>query len=372
MTARRVAALIVGGGPAGSPPPIRLARGGIRPELIERHEGPRDVVCGSFLGWDALAALQALGVDPWRLGARPIDRLRLVSGRRSVETALPRRAAGLSRRTLDLALLRSAGEAGAFLRLGVTVRAGDEDRRIRLDTGEEIDADILFLATGKHELRGLQRPLGRRKAEGAVGLRTSYPADPATAATLAGAIELHPFDGGYAGALLQEDGNVNLCLSVAAERIKAAGGIEPLMAQLACQAPQLGERIAAAEAAPWISVSNVPYGWRARATAPGLFRLGDQAAVIASLAGDGIAIALNSGISAADAHLSGRPASAYQPAFSRRAARPLGVAQALRWAAERPVPRRALVALAGAMPRTASWAARWTRIGEPAPLLSGR
>ena len=77
---RRTAALIVGGGPAGSATAITLARAGAMPVLIERSLGERDVVCGGFLGWDALAALQRLGLDVEALGARPIHRLRLAGG----------------------------------------------------------------------------------------------------------------------------------------------------------------------------------------------------------------------------------------------------------------------------------------------------
>jgi flavin-dependent dehydrogenase len=369
--ARAVPALIVGGGPAGSATAIRLAQGGVSAELVERQAAPHDMVCGSFLGWDALAALRQLGVDPAQLGAWPIRRLRLVTDKRVAEAALPRVAAGLSRRTLDHALLERAIAAGAQVRRGVTVRSADEGGLVRLDDGDEIAANTLFLATGKHELRGLQRPLASRAA-GAIGLRASFAPDPRTAAALADHIELHPFDGGYAGLLLQEDGRANLCLSVAADRLRSAGGISELLAQLAREAPRLGERIAAAGAEPWLSISNVPYGWRTAATAPGLFRLGDQAAVIASLAGDGIAIALTSGLAAAQAHLAGRSAADYQRAFASRAARPLAVAQGLRWAAERRLPRRVMVALAGAAPGAAGWAARLTRIGAPEPALSGR
>jgi len=371
VSARRVPALIVGGGPAGAAAAIRLAQSGVTAELIERQAGPHDVVCGGFLGWDALSALERLGVDPARLGARPIHRLRLVAGARSVEAALPRPAAGLSRRMLDEALLAQAAAVGARVRRGITARSGAEGGAVRLDDGEEIAAAALFLATGKHEVRGLQRPLGPRAA-GALGLRTSFAPDAATMAALERHIELHPFNGGYAGLLLQEDGCINLCLSVSAERLKNAGGVTEFLTEVAREAPRLGERIAAAGGEPWLSIGNVPYGWRARDTVPGLFRLGDQAAVIASLAGDGIAIALTSGLAAAEGHLSGRTAAAYQRAFAARAARPLAVAQGLRWAAERRLPRRLLVRVTGMAPGAAGWAARLTRIGEKDRALSGR
>ena len=359
---RIVEALVVGGGPAGSATALTLARAGIQVELLERQTGPHDVVCGGFLGWDALAALRRLGADPRALGARPIERLRLASGRRVVESRLPKAAAGLSRRCLDEALLGEAERGGAVVSRGLAVRGGDAaSLTVRLeDGGEVVGGAALFLATGKHELRGLARPLAKRSA-GAVGLRTSFHPDAGTEAALAGVIELHPFDGGYAGLLLQEDGQANLCMSVAAERLKG-GGIEGLLPELAGEAPLLGERIAAAAGAEWISVSNVPYGWRARGSADGVYRVGDQGAVIASLAGDGIAMALTSGVAAAEAFLRGKSGDLFQRGWAARSARPLRVAEGLRWAAERPGPRRAAMGVMGAVPGLAALAARLTRI----------
>ena len=137
---RRSSALIVGGGPAGAATAITLARGGAMPLLIERSPGDRDLVCGGFLGWDALAELQRLGLDPMALGARPIDKLRLVSGGRTVEASLPRKAAGLSRRRLDATLLLMAEEEGVAVLRGRTARALD-GHCLRLDGGEEMEAD---------------------------------------------------------------------------------------------------------------------------------------------------------------------------------------------------------------------------------------
>lgn len=353
----RSAALIVGGGPAGAAAAIALARGGAMPVLIERSSGERDLVCGGFLGWDALTALNKVGLDPAALGARPIHRLRLAANGRTVEAALPKAAAGLSRRRLDAALLHMAEEAGAAVLRGRTARALDGDC-IRLDDGSEMAADALILATGKHELRGIARETGRRPLS--AGLRTALPATPALTAALAGTIELHLYDGGYAGLLLQEDGMVNLCLSVAQERM--AGGREALLGQLMTEAPLLAERIGEAIPDQWEAIAGVPYGWRARATAPGCYRVGDQAAVIASLAGDGIAVALASGAAAARACLSGEPAEAYQQGFARRARRPIAIAEMLRHLAEHRFERTLMLGLAQ-VPGVANAAARLTRIG---------
>ena len=358
---RRTAALIVGGGPAGSAAAIALVRAGLAPELIERTAGPRDVVCGGFLGWDALAALTRLGVDAAALGARPIGRLRLISGKRRIEVALPRLAAGLSRRTLDEALLRTASAAGATVLRGRAVRAVELDaRRVRLDDEEEVEADRLILASGKHELRGAARPvdLGQHP----LGLRAAMRPGMRTRAELEGVIELHLYDGGYAGLLLQEDGSANLCLSASRERMKEAGGVDALVSRLAAELPSLAQRLDDGEAGPWSAVSGVPYGWRAQGGEDGVYRVGDQAAVIASLTGDGIAIALESGATLGLAIGRGKSAADFQRHWARRAARPVRIAEALRHAAERRPPRDALMTAFRWFPSLAPLAARLTRI----------
>jgi len=354
---RRAPALIVGGGPAGASAAIALARGGAMPVLIDRSPGERDLVCGGFLGWDSIASLKRLGIDPATLGAKPIHRLRLISGTRIVEAALPKAAAGLSRRRLDSALLRMAEEAGAAVLRGRAAR-GLDGHRLRLDDGEEMEGDAIFLATGKHELRGAAREIGKRPVS--VGLRAALTPSPEMARDLADTIELHLYNGGYAGLLLQEDGAVNLCLT--AGRGRLAGGPEALVAALARDAPLLAERLGEAHH-DWEAIAGVPYGWRARATAPGVYRLGDQAAVIASLAGDGIAVALASGAAAAHACLQGdgTGARAYQRAFAKRAKCPLAIADMFRHMAEAPVRRKLLMGLAK-VPGLAAAAAKLTRI----------
>lgn len=359
---RRTAALIVGGGPAGSATAIALARAGVEAELIERSEGRHETVCGGFLGWDALAALERLGLDPAALGARPIHRLRLVSAERSLEVDLPRMAAGLSRRTLDEALLGAAGKAGAAVSRGRAVRAADlPARRVRLDDEAELTAEALVLATGKHELRGAGRPVDISTRP--LGLRTALAPNPELDRALEGVIELHLYDGGYAGLLMQEDGTANLCLSVSRERLKEAGGIETLLARLADELPALAARLEAGEPSGWSAVSGVPYGWRASATLDGVYRVGDQAAVIASLAGDGIAIALESGVAAARAIAGGATAAQFQREWARRAHRPVALAEVLRRSAEHGGTRRAMMGLVGRFPALAPLAAKLTRIG---------
>ncbi|MFZ2996701.1 NAD(P)/FAD-dependent oxidoreductase [Sphingobium sp.] len=361
-----VPALIVGGGPAGAAAAIMLARAGMKPVVVDRSVGPHTCVCGSFMGWDALASLRELGIDAFALGARPITLLRVVANGQQVELPLPHGAAGLSRAVLDAALIEAAADAGAMLMRGRSVRAVDPvDRSIRFDDGARMAGDALFLATGKYDLRGLSRQDSAGREPPSVGLRALLPPACARQPDLAGTIELHLFDHGYAGLLLQEDGAVNLCLSVSRHRLAAAGGMAGLIDEIMRQAPALADRMGRVRPDHFDAVAGVPYGWRAQAVGPGIFRVGDQGAVISSLAGDGIAIALASGISAARAMLTSGPDAApdWQRAMRRGSRRPLGVADALRHGTSGPVGRAILMGLLNIAPGLGVYASLLTRIG---------
>ena len=94
--------------------------------------------------------------------------------------------------------------------------------------------------------------------------------------------------------------------------------------------------------------------------APALYRLGDQAAVIPSLAGEGVGIALASGIRAACAITAGEGGDIFQPRLAAALARPLRTAVGLSSLAARPAIARTTLALlpSAALPRLA----RLTRV----------
>lgn len=129
------------------------------------------------------------------------------------------------------------------------------------------------------------------------------------------------------------------------------------------EAPQLFDRLRASLPTKWDTVAGVPYGWRALQTAPGVFRTGDQAAVTASLVGDGLAIALSSGAGAGEAlAVHGTDAApAWQERFAHSQKLPLVLAETARAAAEARSSRRLMLPMLRAVPSFASAAARLTR-----------
>ncbi len=311
--------IVIGGGPAGAAAAILLSRAGARPIIYERQAAVGDALCGGFLSWTTLARLEELGVSPAMLGGHRVESVLVGVGKRTWRRALPDRAMGVSRHRLDGLLLAQARALGAEIRHD-TVRYRDDG--FQTSNGVPLQAESIFLATGKHDMPGLPRSRGRGDGDPYLGLRARFAASPDLCAELAGTIEMHMFPGGYAGLVRQEDGQANLCMAVRKSRLAGADGSPArLLAQLADGDTLLARRIAAMPPAERMdAIGHVPYGWSARATRPGLFRLGDQAGVIPSLAGEGIGIALASArLATAAWERDGSAGSvAYQRAFGAR------------------------------------------------------
>jgi flavin-dependent dehydrogenase len=355
--------LIVGGGPAGAAAAIHLARQGAQPLVLERTVEDPDLLCGGFLSWRTLDRLAALDIDARTLGGTPVDHVAIFASGRSARAALPGIGMAVSRLRLDALLRARAEAAGAIIRRGIAVRAV-EDGAALLDDGERIRPAAIFLATGKRDLRGLARDAPNAD-DPEIGLRLRLPPDPERSRLIGSAIELHLFPGGYLGLVLQEDGSTNACMAVRKSLLTQAGGsVHRLLAMLAERNPALAERLAGMETIASDAVGPVPYGWIARTAPPGIFRLGDQAACIPSLAGEGIGIALASAERAAamwhgQGGMGGQP---FQSAFASAVMRPIRMAALARDFATRSP------ALTGAMPYlmrapgVAAMLARLTRI----------
>jgi flavin-dependent dehydrogenase len=325
---QRADVLVVGGGPAGAAAAARLAAAARRVVLCERQAQPRPHVCGEYVSAAAAAELAQLGLVPASLGGRPLSHARIWGQGSQAVARLPAGGHGLSRGRLDRSLLTQAGRCGADVRRGVAVRLVERTRGnwiATLGDGSRIESPVVVLATGKHDLRGHGRPW--RRARPLIGFKMHCRLRADQAAALGDAVELFLYDGGYAGLQPIESGAANLCFITTAAGLRGGSAWAAALGHLRKMAPTLDFRLRDA-CLLWprpASIARVPYGYLCAdyAAADGLYRVGDQAAVIPSFTGEGIAIALRSARLMAAAVLAGESAERYAAGLRRDLQGPL-------------------------------------------------
>ncbi len=366
--------IVAGGGLAGAAAATSLAQAGREVTLIERATAPHDKICGDFLSTEAQSYLLSLGLDPAALGGHVITHVRLARGRKIITRKLPFQGLGLSRKILDEALLNHAAASGAVLRRGHLIRQLSTESGIKLSVSDlgELTPETLFLATGKHDLRGAKRDFAPPDL---VGFKMYFALSSEQTAALARHVELILFAGGYAGLQLVEQNRANLCLLVSPARLKRTGGTwAALLVDLCESAPHLATRLQGATAllAAPLTIARVPYGYIHAAAVPhkNLFRLGDQAAVIHSFTGDGMAMALHSAARASDFFLRGQTAPAYHQQLAQDVSGQMKTAGMLYKLLQMPLVQPAVFGATKLFPPLLAAAAGLTRIPETARLSS--
>ena len=356
--------LVIGGGLAGSMVAIRLAAAGRQVTLLEKESAAHHKVCGEFLSPEAVGYLNQVGINPLDLGAATIRFVRLSSKQRVMETDLPFTALSLSRFTLDEALLSRAQEIGCKVQRGAFV----EQLNIRdnlwfaqLRGGESVCAHTVFLANGKHDLRGWER--AHTGQVDLVAFKLHWQLDPAQAEMLREFIELFLFPRGYGGLSLVERDVANLCLVVRQAELRRIGGWQELLASVLDVNRHLKQRLQGAKAL-WdrpLAISSIPYGHLAGQPF-GLWCVGDQAAVIPSFTGDGMSIALHSAALATEMYLAGESAEQYNHKLHAQLSRGMSLATGLsRFIVTKAGRGLALIGLS-LFPNAMRWIAASTRI----------
>lgn len=314
-------ALIVGGGLAGAALGILLARHGRAAEILEQRAAPQHQVCGEFLSREAVEYLEQLGVPLRALGAVAIHAVRLHARTMIAACELPFPAMSLTRRALDEALLLLAAREGVVVSRGRRVDGlmrAEDGWRATLRDGATVTAPTAFLATGKHDLAGHRRPAGRQN--NLVAFKMYFRLSAEQQRALSGWVELFLFPGGYAGLQMVEGEMANLCLLVERSRLESCQKDWPtLLGHLWRSSTALAERLDGAQPllAKPLAISSIPYGMLPADARDGLWRLGDQAAVIPSFSGDGMSIALHSAHLAAEMYRRGSTAAEYAERLRR-------------------------------------------------------
>lgn len=379
--------VVVGAGLAGSAIAAALAQRGWDVLLLERDHFPRHKVCGEFLSPEAQATLQSLDLygavaatDPVALTHATVTTQR----GQTIAMELPGPAWGVSRFALDAALATAAQSQGAALRNGVTVKAfarNDDHYTIEIQEHSQVDkprpttvtARSLIMACGRHSTTALPpHPMPHARPL-AVGIKAHY-ADLAMPAQ----VELFLFPGGYAGLNPVEGGRVNLCLLLSYKAFKRAGqSVASTLEAITAWNPALGRRLAEGCLLPE-SVTTVAPVDTERPAVPwaNVACLGDTAAMLPPLCGDGMAMALRSAqlcAPLADDFLQGKIAleewaAAYQQGWQSEFSRRVRVGRWLQSALALPLLADGLIGLGRIVPPLATYFVHATRGSLPKEL----
>ncbi|MEO6784740.1 MAG: hypothetical protein ABI318_01300 [Chthoniobacteraceae bacterium] len=261
---------IAGGGLAGLSLGIALRSRGVPVRIVEAGSYPRHRVCGEFISGIADAELDALGIRDLFASAQRHSTTAWFDGERPMwSRVLPVPAYGLSRYFLDAAL------AERFAALGGELRCGGR-----------------FEGEGE----GIVWAAGREKqASDWLGLKAHF-----EGLALSADLELHLKDGGYVGLSCVENGRVNVC-GLFRRSGTVNGGHALIAATRDAGFVRLAERLS--EALPvegsLKGVSHFSLGWQ-RERDDGRVTIGDSAAMIPPFTGNGMTMAFQSALAAAE------------------------------------------------------------------------
>ncbi|MDT5090591.1 MAG: menaquinone-9 beta-reductase [Mycobacterium sp.] len=335
--------VVVGAGPAGSAAAAWAARAGRDVLVIDSANFPRDKACGDGLTPRAVAELERLGLGEW-LDARIRHRgLRMSGFGGEVEVqwpgpSFPSTGSAVARVELDDRIRKVAEESGARMRLGVKVVGVNHDSTTRvvsvtLSDGTAVGCRELIVADGARSTLG--RVLGRRwHQETVYGIAArGYLATPRSDDPwLTSHLELRSPDGavlpGYGWIFPLGNGEVNIGVgALSTVKRPAELALRPLMSYYA----DLRREEWGFQGQPRaMSSALLPMGGAVSGVAGRNWMLiGDAAACVNPLNGEGIDYGLESGRLAAEMLGSGELSKAWPHELQTHYARGFSVARRL-------------------------------------------
>ncbi|HEU5414087.1 MAG TPA: NAD(P)/FAD-dependent oxidoreductase [Candidatus Angelobacter sp.] len=278
--------VIAGGGPAGSAAAITAARKGARVLLLEKGRFPRHKVCGEFVSPESLRLLTTLLGSDVFVNLPQITSARIFVDGRELTIAVSPPARSIPRYDLDASLLNAAKEAGATVR---------EDTSVRLVLPGKLFTVTVEAATLKAKAvinaSGRWSQLTRFKAadtEKWIGLKAHF-----AEAAPPPSVDLYFFPGGYCGVQPVSDNAVNACAMVRADCATSLQHVFALHPALWRRSRDWEQQFA--------TVSTSALHFRKPQTDDrGMLLAGDSAGFIDPFVGDGISLALHSGVLAAE------------------------------------------------------------------------
>lgn len=301
--------IVVGGGPSGSAAAALLARAGARVLLLDRAAFPRSKSCGDYLNPGCAAILDRLGIGDAlaAAGARRVRGMRIVAPDGFAVTLPFGGGTGwaVPRRVLDYALLTHAARTGADVIENARVAAVEQDRTsVRVgaerDRGahrETYTARFVIGADGLHS--SVARAVGAgeppRRGRFTVGAYLEGLAcDPAGGAREETDIgELYIGSDRYCGVAYLPGGVANVTIALERSALRGwRGALKGSYWTTLATFPGLAGRLARARPAAGFVTSGPLGSFRRRSVWGRVVLIGDAAAHIDPLTGQGVYLAL--------------------------------------------------------------------------------
>ncbi|MDR3662761.1 MAG: geranylgeranyl reductase family protein [Mycobacterium sp.] len=335
--------VVVGAGPAGSAAAAWAARRGRDVLVIDSAQFPRDKACGDGLTPRAIAELQLLGLGQWLDGRVSHHGLRMAGFGADVEVrwpgpSFPSISSAVPRTELDDRIRQVAADSGAKMLLGVKAVGAEHDATgrvctLKLDDGQEIGVGELVVADGARSTLG--RVLGRvwhQETVYGVAIRAYIETPRHAEPWITSHLELRSPEGevlpGYGWIFPLGNGEVNIGVgALATERRPADAALRPLLAHYT----ELRRDEWGFDGQPRAAKSALlPMGGAVSGVAgPNWMLIGDAAACVNPLNGEGIDYGLETGRLAADLLGSGDLSAAWPALLQEHYAAGFSVARRL-------------------------------------------
>ena len=339
----RADVVVIGAGPAGSAAAAWAARNGRDVLVIDGQRFPRDKACGDGLTPRAVAELELLGLGPWLDGKVRNRGLRMSGFGADVEIewpgpSFPSTGSAVPRTELDDRIRSVAVDDGARMLLGV--KAVDVERdssgrvtAVTLADGRVIGCEELIVADGVRSTLG--RVLGRqwhRETVYGVAIRGYLTTPRSSEPWITSHLELRSPEGqvlpGYGWIFPLGNGEVNIGVgALATSKRPADAALRPLLSHYADLRREEWDFAAQPRAA---LSALLPMGGAVSGVAgPNWMLVGDAAACVNPLNGEGIDYGLETGRLAADLLGSGDLSVAWPILLQQHYARGFSVARRL-------------------------------------------
>ncbi|MFY9334532.1 MAG: menaquinone reductase [Mycobacterium sp.] len=306
--------IVVGAGPAGSAAAAWAARTGREVLVVDAAEFPRDKACGDGLTPRAVEELHQLGLADWLDGRVRHHGLRMAGFGSSVQVrwpgqSFPKWSSAVPRTELDDRVRKTAEESGASMLLGckaVDVSRDSAGRvaEVVLADGRRVSCRHLIVADGARSTLG--RVLGRQwhqQTVYGVAARAYLRSPRADEPWISSDLELRSTEGkvlpGYGWIFPLGNGEVNLGVgALATARRPAEVALRPLLTHYASLKSQQWGFDGPPRA---VSSALLPMGGAVSGVAgPNWMLVGDAAACVNPLNGEGIDYGLETGRLAAE------------------------------------------------------------------------